>query len=157
MGWLSDLFMGKEKKFNDEKLGLLSTRVKRNKLKTSYTWLGEKILANQLKPTFFILEGDYDGPYLSHIKSLHRIIDTLDIITEQIKLSEVIHIIKQKYNDDWPNEFYLASIVPYDPSTKGESKQFEINFDSTNKDETDYISLLWNNDTISEIEANFKY
>ena len=154
MGLISNFLFGREIKIQDNKIGVLTTKIKSDNPSINYTWTGEPKLAGQKKPTVFILEGNSLGPYKDQLKGVHRIVDTLDNIIYQIdKELKGRQKIKQRFMNDWTKDFYLAAITPYDPGVKGEGKQFEINFEPLDEDDTDYVGLLWNNDELKEIEA----
>jgi hypothetical protein len=151
---LSEFLFGRLIKISDDKLGELTTRVKNNNPSINCTWTGEHKLNGQGKPTVFILEGNNIGPYADQLKSVYRIIDTLDDITAQVdkELKGRLNT-KPRYKGRWTNEFYLAAIVPYNPNVKCLGNQFEIQFEPIEEDDTDYIGLIWNNGRLTEIEG----
>lgn len=154
MGIISEFFFGRPTKIQDEKIGELKTRIKSDNPSIKYTWTGEHNLDGQAKPTSFILEGNCSGPYGEQLRSVYRIVDTIDIILEQVdkELKEQPNI-KQRFKSDWTKKFYLAAIVPFNPDVKGIGTQFEINFEPIDEDDTDYVGLIWDNDRLTEIEV----
>jgi hypothetical protein len=151
---LGEFLFGRLIKINDDKLGELTTKVKSDNPSINYTWTGEHKLKGQRKPTVFILEGNSFGPHGDQLKSVYRIIDTLDDITTQVdkELKGRINT-KPRYKGRWTNEFYLAAIVPYNRNVRGLGNQFEIQFEPIEVDDTDYVGLIWNNDRLTEIEG----
>ena len=154
MGLITEFFFGRLTKIQDEKIGKLTAKIKSDNPSLNYTWTGEYKLDGQAKPTVFILEGNDVGPYGEQLKSVHRIVDTLDGIISRVdkELKERLNI-KQRFKYDWTKEFYVAAIVPCDPDVKGAGIQFEISLEPIKEDDTDYVGLIWNNDRLTEIEA----
>ena len=145
---------GLEVKIQDPIIGELTAIIRGDNPSINYTWTGEHKLEGQIKPTVFILEGNKDGPYREQLKSIHRIVDTLDNVIDQLDSNlKQQQKIKIQYKEEWMSDFYLAAIVPYNPDIKGVGQRFEINFEPVEEDRTDYISLIWDNDRLTEIEA----
>ncbi len=154
MGLIKDILFGRKVTFYDDKIGELTARVKNENPSINYTWTCEFKLDGQKGETFFILEGNSTGPYNDQIKSVHQIVDSInEIISNVDKELKGRNDIKQIFKNDWINEFYLAAINPYNPDTLDIGRKFEINFEPVKKDNTDYIGLIWDNGSLTEIVA----
>ena len=144
---LKEFLFGKKREIYDERIGKLTTRVKNENPSINYTWSSEHQLFGQAKPTVFIMEGNVNGPAKNQLNSIYNIIDTLDEIIEHI-IQATKTTIKIKEN------FYLTAVLSSNYETKRNEKEFEINFEPINEDSKQYISLMWNNGNLTEIEIN---
>lgn len=147
MGFLSDILLGKQVVVLDKVLGELKTRMRKEDQSANYTWTSESLIAGQRKKTLFILEGNYLGPDNNQLKSVYQIISSLQEIVKTV--DQNIKATNLNYNREWSNEFYLAAITPI---TRRDN-QFEVTFESLDEDSVEYISFIWENDKIFEIEA----
>jgi len=146
---LMEFFFGKKVIFSDKLIGNLETRIKNQNVSINCTWTCENLLESQKRKTVFILEGNRNGPYKNQLKSVHRIIQNLENITRQIYLSShKSKPTKDKLKSVWVKDFYLAAITPNDIR----ENSFELNFEPINKNDNGYISFIWTNDRISNIE-----
>ncbi|MDR0560716.1 MAG: hypothetical protein LBG92_11155 [Prevotellaceae bacterium] len=141
MGKIKDFLFGKKVIFVDSKVGNMEARVKRNNPHKRYTWTSEHLIAGQMKPTIFLLDGNYEKPYKNQLNAVHQILDSLDKIMPQIdKAVKNQPDINQKYKE---KDFYLSDIIPYEAET-GVMK-FEVIFEPVDGNKKDYISCLWEN------------
>lgn len=147
---LKKLLFGKKISIQDEQIGVLSCRVKSINPSKEYTWVSEHLLAKQAQKTIFILEGNCTGPYPSQLKAVYRIIDELSLIIEKVDGELRKNHSKYKKLNHWTNNFYLAALTPNDVS----KNEFEICFDPFSEENTQYISLIWENGNIREIKVN---
>ena len=141
---------GKEKKFTDNKIGILKSRIKNENPSINHTWTGESLLPDQKKKTVFILEGNFRGPYKNQLESVHRIIEGLNSIIQKIQI-EINNNkpVKTQLSKDWIKGFYLAAITPMEIR----ETKFEVTFEPLNDKDTGYIGLIWENGKITEIEV----
>lgn len=150
MGLIKDFLFGRKIKFHDNIIGELSTRVKSENPSNEYTWAGDHLLQNQACKTVFILEGNINGPYKLQLAAVYKIVNDLQhILTEVNDELKVKHPKKHLDLKDWTLEFYLAAITPNDVRTN----QFEVTFEPADKDDLRFVSFLWTNGRISEVEA----
>ena len=152
MGAIKDFLFGREIEIYDQKLGELSTKVKtRNPLRI-HDWSGEHKLKGQAKPTFFILEGNIDGPDKSQKNCVYKIIDSLDEIMNQIdKFIKTQSNIAPIYEHDWMKKFYLASVTI--ALHESRAIQFEIWLEPIDDKSPNDIRLIWDNGKLTEIEV----
>jgi len=146
---LDRLLFGKKITIKDERIGTLSSRIKSKNLSKECTWISEHLIPEQQEKTVFILEGNFNGPYYSQLKAVYRIIEELKLIIENVDNELRKNSSKYEKLKNWKDKFYLAALTPYDVSRN----EFEINFEPFDKDDTRYISLLWRNGYLSEIEG----
>lgn len=150
MRFIKNILFGRKIIFNDPLIGALTTRIKSENPSIEYTWNGESLLPGQKSKTVFILEGNAKGPYKLQLESVSKIIQDLDNICATV--DSQLKVISSKKHDvvtGWLSEFYLAAITPNDVPTN----EFEITFEPTKSDDLRYVSFLWTNGKISEIET----
>ena len=148
MGFIQDWIFGKEIKYNDNRIGELTARI-RNKKKTNCTWTGTYLIPGQKAETVIILEGDNKAPFPSQIKGIYALLDNIQDINR--KLEEYWKskpFVKQSYTADWLDKYYIEGIWP----RKIEENSFEITYEQYDKEQSSYISLIWKNKEISEVE-----
>lgn len=146
---IKEFLFGKEIVFSDKIIGELKARIKNRNPSINYTWTGEHQFSKQKKKTVFILEGNVNGPYKEQLKSVHRIIEDLDNITNNVNAE--IRINKrpnERFNNNWIKEFYLAAITPIEIR----ENNFEVTFEPINDEDISYVSFTWTKDRITEIE-----
>jgi hypothetical protein len=154
MGLIRDYLFGRQIKFQDSKLGELTTKIKTENPSINYTWAGTIKLSGQRKETYFILEGNSTGPYKSQLGSVHRIIDSLDNIIVTIdKELKGRQNIKPRFMKEWTKDYHLGMVTPYDPYVKGIERKFELNFEPLDEDDLEYVNLVWDNDRLVEIRT----
>jgi len=147
---LKKFFWGKQVVFTDKLIGILKTRVKNENPSINYTWIGENLLNGQKRKTVFILEGNSQEPYKNQLKSVYRIVQDLENITRQINFElKSSKYTNPRFKHDWLKDFYLAAITPNDVR----ENRFEVSIEPINENDTGYVSFLWANGRISEIEA----
>lgn len=147
MGFFGDILLGKQVTVLDKILGELKTRIKKENPSTNYTWTSENLISGQRKKTVFILEGNYLGPDKIQLKSVYRIIDNLQEIMKTV--DRKIKLTNLNYYSEWSKEFYLAAITPI----AWQDNHFEVTFEPLNEDSVRYVSFVWGNDKITEIEV----
>ncbi len=148
---LKDLFFGKKKEIHDSLIGILKTRIKNENLNINYVWYGENHIKSQKRQTVFILEGNSLGPFSSQLSQVHKIINEIDEIYKKTEIGISGSLIgKNELITNFRNNFYLASITPW----KVDEGSFEINFEPIMDDESGYISFIWKNSEISDL--NYK-
>jgi hypothetical protein len=64
-------------------------------------------------------------------------------VDRKIKLTNL------NYYSEWSKEFYLAAITPI----AWQDNHFEVTFEPLNEDSVRYVSFVWGNDKITEIEV----
>jgi len=146
---LERLLFGKKITIKDERIGTLSSRINSINPSEECTWISEHLIPVQQQKTVFILEGNINGPYYSQLKTVYRIIEELKLIIENADNELSKNSSKYEKLKNWKDKFYLAALTPYDVSRN----EFEINFKPYDNDDTRYISLLWRNGCLSEIES----
>ena len=147
MGFFSDILLGKQVTVLDKILGELKTRIKNENPSDSYTWTSENLIAGQGKVTVFILEGNYLGPDKNQLKSIYRILENIEEILKTVDMK--IKGTNLNFNLEWRNEFHLAAITP----VAFQNNKFEVTFEPLNEESVEYVSFVWENDKITEIEA----
>lgn len=145
---LERLLFGKKITIKDERIGTLFSRIKSTDPSIECTWISEHLISKQ-QQTVFILEGNLNGPYYSQLKSVYRIIEELKLIIENVDNELRKNSSKYEKLNNWKHKFYLAALTPHDVS----SNEFKINFEPFDDDDTRYVSLLWRNGNLSEIEG----
>lgn len=146
---LKKLLFGEKITVKDERIGTLSSRIKSRNPSKEYSWISEHLLPEQQQKTVLILEGNFNGPYDSQFKSVYRIIEEFKLIIEDVDYELKKNSSKYEKIKNWKSEFYLAALTPNDVNRN----EFEINFEPFDKDDTRYVSLLWRNGNLSEIEG----
>lgn len=143
---LKKLLFGRKVYFEDSILGTFETRVKSENPSIEKTWYGGNQIAEQKGETTFIIEGNSNGPNKSDLEAVKRILTELPRIINEID-SELSKKSNYPKVADWINTFFLSAITPY-------QNGFEVNFESTNSDDTRMVSCLWTNGRIEEVEGN---
>ncbi|MBB6610268.1 hypothetical protein H7F15_04390 [Pontibacter sp. Tf4] len=144
------LLFGKSIKIEDKKIGELKTRIKRDNPSINYTWTSAKLVASQKKETCFIIEGNSVGPHKQQLNAIYFIVDNLENLVCDVmtKLPE-----KSAYKDvlqgEWKEELYLSAIYPTDIW----HPRFELTFEQLDDKALGYISVMWENGNITEIEV----
>ena len=149
MGILERLLFGKKITILDERIGTLSSRIKSKDPSIECTWISEHLIPDQQQKTVFILEGNINGPYNSQLKSVYRIIEELKHIIENVDNELRKTSTKYEKLKNWKGEFYLAALTPNEVSRN----EFEVSFEPFDDDDTRYVSLLWRDGNLSEIEG----
>ena len=146
---LNDLIWGKKATVSNSRIGLLSSRVKSTDPSRSYTWTSNQLLPGQSLPTFFIVEGNYLGPFPHQLQSIYQILDMLPAIMENAdrELRRNAHTYENL--KDWKNTFYCAAITPLDV----EQREFELDFEPADESDTRYVLVSWKNGQLTEIEG----
>ncbi len=151
MGIIKDFLFGRKIVIQNSRIGNLTTRVRDSKPFKIYTWTSECIISHQPAPTVFLWEANIHGPNRRTLDNIYKIIDSLDDIISQIKKDiEFRPKDLPKYKQpDWINNFYLSYIGPSEPESL--ILKYEIIFESIHEENTDTISLYWENGKMSEI------
>ncbi|MTI29520.1 hypothetical protein [Xanthovirga aplysinae] len=146
---IKKILFGKKINFQDPKIGTLTTRIKSNNPSIEYTWTGEYLIDDQKKETVIILEGNLNGPHKAQLNSAYRIVDELDSIIERVDNELKENASNYKKIKNWKEEFYFAAVTPYDQR----ENKFELNFEPIDSNNNRYVSLIWSNGQINEVEG----
>ncbi|WP_345167893.1 hypothetical protein [Nibribacter koreensis] len=148
---LLKLLFGKSTKIQDEKIGELKTRIKRDNPSINYTWTSVKVVANQKKETCFIIEGNSVGPHKQQLNAVYSIVDNLENLVRDVmsKLPDK-SVYKNVLRGEWKEELYLSAIYPTDIW----HPRFEITFEQLDEKASSYISVTWENGNITEVEED---
>lgn len=144
---LKALVWGTQTTIHNERIGSLSTRIKTTDPSKSYSWTSGHLLLGEQHPTFFLLEGNYEGPYPSQLTSVYKILDTLSEIREKAdrELKKDMLLLEKLW--DWKNTFYLASITPEDV----DKNEFELSFEPEDPSDTRCVMMIWTNGKLTDI------
>lgn len=145
------LLFGKSTKIQNEKIGELKTRIKQDNPSINYTWTSAKVVASQKKETYFIIEGNSDGPHKQQLNAVYSIVDNLenlvcDVMNKLPDKSANKHVLR----GEWKEKLYLSAIYPTDIW----HPRFELTFEQLDEKGSSYISVMWENGNIIEIESD---
>ena len=153
MELIKRILFGRKIKINDNRIGELSSRIKSDNLSVEYTWYGEYKLIGQNKVTAFYLNGNCLGPYSEQLRSVHRVVDTLNDIFLKIDVElKKRQDVKDRFKIDWRNDFYLAAIYSDIQDSSLFSNRLELSFEALDDEDLNAIGLIWQNDKLIEIE-----
>lgn len=154
MKLLNSIF-GRKKKITDDFFGgIISQRIKREKLNRNYTWYTDYLMPNAKKESQIILEGNFETPNTSQMEELKNILQNLTDLYYKVDL-EVEKINFNKPSNEklivnkWQDEYYLSAVFPLE----GQKPQFEICFDpiDNSHENLKYISFEYANGKIENL------
>lgn len=149
MGIIQDWIFGKEITYRDNRLGELTARIRNKKKEKGYVWTGTCLIPEQKTETVILLEGDKNAPFSGQLTGIYALLDNVQNINRKLdEYWKTEPFVKQSYTADWLDKYYIEATI----CCEIEDNSFEISYDPYDKEDSSYISLIWKDNEISEVE-----